>query len=405
MKEYWLSLFPDTFLWIRQEKGYIYNSINGRGVRFENVGTIAGLTAVLEDIDALYRVKIGEKELNIPEVKKWVKELVDTGCGRLAPDDGRHKCPVSMRPELRIQDDIEYYQWEYRQHIDGNIIHNLHELVFYVNGSRYGDASVYRQIRYPLPEEVGEANVEQMEAIVASGLRSELLSTISLVGNIWNYSAYTRLLSYLKSTGKYIILYVVDKDAEMNAEELEKWKGENICFHIWVTEEEVSQRLFNRWKESEYVVFDFKVGSEQEYEQAEIYRENYGLRNTEVLPVYTGDNFSFFRDHLFLTPEEIEEFVISKREIFLRQTLNIYHFGKLYVLPEGDVYANLNDPQLGRVEEPLHDIVYREMTEGKSWFRIRDGKTCRECLYQWLCPSPSNYELVMGKSCFCHTEE
>ena len=31
-----------------------------------------------------------------------------------------------------------------------------------------------------------------------------------------------------------------------------------------------------------------------------------------------------------------------------------------------------------------------------SWFRIRNDEPYRNWLYQWLCPSPSDYELVVA---------
>ena len=92
---------------------------------------------------------------------------------------------------------------------------------------------------------------------------------------------------------------------------------------------------------------------------------------------------------------------MSKRDIFIRQTLNISYFGKLYIEPDGKVYANLDNAPLGMIDDSPHDLVYKELTEGHSWLHIRDQEPCRECVYQWLCPSPSNYERVIGKPDLC----
>lgn len=95
----------------------------------------------------------------------------------------------------------------------------------------------------------------------------------------------------------------------------------------------------------------------------------------------------------------------TKREIYANQTINRNEFGKITVLPNGDILANPNNKKLGTIKDDrIHDIIYREMTEGNSWLRIRDQKPCCDCIYQWLCPSPSNYESVIGKPNLCHVK-
>jgi len=77
----------------------------------------------------------------------------------------------------------------------------------------------------------------------------------------------------------------------------------------------------------------------------------------------------------------------------------------LTIGPDGKVYSgDMNEPAIGTIDESLYTIVYREMTEGHSWLRIRDQKPCCDCIYQWLCPSPSNYELAIGKPNLCHVK-
>ena len=74
-------------------------------------------------------------------------------------------------------------------------------------------------------------------------------------------------------------------------------------------------------------------------------------------------------------------------------------------MPNGDVYANLNHPLLGNIYvDSILEIVHREIDKGLSWFRIRNQGPCNGCVYQWLCPSPSNYEMEIGKSNLCHVK-
>jgi pseudo-rSAM protein len=75
-------------------------------------------------------------------------------------------------------------------------------------------------------------------------------------------------------------------------------------------------------------------------------------------------------------------------------------------MPNGDVYANVNHPALGNIDtHSIHEIVQKEVDEGKSWFRIRAQAPCTDCIYQWLCPPLSDYEIVIGRSNLCHVKK
>ena len=84
------------------------------------------------------------------------------------------------------------------------------------------------------------------------------------------------------------------------------------------------------------------------------------------------------------------------------EAMKISNFGKLTVMPDGTVYANVNASPLGTIDDSLYSLVYKEFMEGKSWFKVRDEAPCIDCVYQWLCPSPSNYEKVVGRPNLCH---
>ena len=74
-------------------------------------------------------------------------------------------------------------------------------------------------------------------------------------------------------------------------------------------------------------------------------------------------------------------------------------------MPNGDTYANVNYPALGNIyTDSIYDIVCKEIEEGASWFRIRNQEPCNKCVYQWLCPPPSDFEIVIGRPNLCHVK-
>ena len=82
--------------------------------------------------------------------------------------------------------------------------------------------------------------------------------------------------------------------------------------------------------------------------------------------------------------------------------MNIENFGKLFIMPARNVYANVNSSSLGTIDDSPYSIVYKEFTKGHSWLKVRDQSPCSDCIYQWLCPTPSNYETVISRTNLCH---
>ena len=94
----------------------------------------------------------------------------------------------------------------------------------------------------------------------------------------------------------------------------------------------------------------------------------------------------------------------TKQNIFAHQALNTNDFGKLTIKSNGKVYANVYQAPIGSIEEDIRSLVYKEMSEGSSWLRLRDMQPCSDCVFQWLCPSPSDYELEIGRPDLCHVK-
>ena len=91
------------------------------------------------------------------------------------------------------------------------------------------------------------------------------------------------------------------------------------------------------------------------------------------------------------------------KEIFANQTLNTYNFGRLYIKSKGNVLTKGNKEPIGNIKkDTIKRIIFNEISTGNLWLNIRDNQPCSDCLYQWLCPSPSDYEIAIGKPNLCH---
>lgn len=127
--------------------------------------------------------------------------------------------------------------------------------------------------------------------------------------------------------------------------------------------------------------------------------------NGSIMPFYNKNNLSFFEQYVYITYDDLLDQPINKQSIFRRQVLNENFFGKIYILPSGDIYSNLNSSCLGNIKNiSFGQIIYNELSDSKVWLLTREStqNSCNECANRFLCPSISNYELVLDKTDLCH---
>lgn len=133
--------------------------------------------------------------------------------------------------------------------------------------------------------------------------------------------------------------------------------------------------------------------------------DQYEITIYQIVPICLEENRDFIVENVFLTQDDILSVPMSKQRIFSNQVVNSNDFGHLNIFSNGTVYANLYFEKLGNILiEELADLVYKEAVGGNSWYRIRREEPCSSCVFQWLCPSPSNYELVIDKPNLCHVK-
>ena len=136
--------------------------------------------------------------------------------------------------------------------------------------------------------------------------------------------------------------------------------------------------------------------------EAEQFVTQFQIEKYRLKPVYTGSNIRFFEENVFLSKEDILSVHQTVKDIFSHQAINVYDYGKINIISNGDVYANLNHEVLGNIYvDNIYEIVQKEVSKGESWFRIRDQAPCSNCVYQWICPSPSDYEILIGRPNLC----
>ena len=153
------------------------------------------------------------------------------------------------------------------------------------------------------------------------------------------------------------------------------------------------------------IEWSFIISSESTLEKTILSIDKYDL-DADLLPFYNGENIAFFKKNVYTNIEDLNTNIVNKQQIFSRQVINENMFGKLTLLPNGDLYANVNKACLGNVlHKSLNEIIYKEKNMKDAWFMTRSQTPCKQCVYCLLCPSVSNYELVLGKFDLCSIRE
>jgi pseudo-rSAM protein len=114
---------------------------------------------------------------------------------------------------------------------------------------------------------------------------------------------------------------------------------------------------------------------------------------------------TFFEENIFMKQEDILDIRLDRQGIFALQELNTYKFGKITLMPDGKIYADINKDSIGNIKEPIVDVLCRELIYGDSWRHTRyQVRPCNQCRFKLICPSPSHYESAIGKPNLCHVK-
>lgn len=401
MKNNWLTLYGDTFLWLKDNTGLIYNAANKAKLIFHLSDKIEIICHQFLEINNLYTIELTEEAIRDDEINQWIHSLISIQAGYLSLHIEFDKRPVSLSPILKVQDDKEYYEEQHKLGFKGKILQNIHELTFYINGSQYGNDECFKQTIYPVKSRY-ILNSSTICSFIKNS-RTIFLSNINLVGNLFSYSDSERLISYISNLSVQTTIYMLINDFLNNVQEIKEreWPT-NIHFNLLINTVFDISCLQNISTPFFVTIFVF---SEDEFMQfSSMFETFYAVKNIRYIPLYNKSNLSFFESNVFMGKNDMDKIELSKNEIFMRQAFNAEDFGKLTVMPDGNVYANVNALPLGTIDDSPYSIVYKEFTNGESWFKLRDQAPCNNCIYQWLCPSPSNYEIVIERPNLCHVK-
>lgn len=402
MEKSYLYIEPYTLLFVRGNSCLLYNTLDKKVTKLAVDESLLPVMAQLVDKKC---IELSLQQLRDDSVVGFIDLLRSTFNGDVLDGDVESVPPAVFSPIVNNQRDfvrLKKYDWV---EMGSQVMDYLEEVYIYLNGinSEKG-LGVYNQTPSYF---YGD---EQINA----GLLIDWLETINdhqanqinfLGGDIMKHSDFKRIWDVSKKKAVRLNLYY---RYDLFVEESISFLKENPCMLFLVVpiplfDKDVFLRLFLSVQRMEAVHWLFLVTSEADYAAIEDLVKEIPIEFYKVKPIFTGDNLPFFESAVFVDEQDIEANGLTKREVYVSQEINRNDFGRITILPNGKVHANVNKPAIGEIGQGrVSDMLYKEMSEGNSWLCVRNQKPCCDCVYQWLCSSPSNYELVLGKLNLCH---
>lgn len=388
----WIQLFPDTFLWIKTNKGLLYNVRNKIGYAFDLDAQIKKWCTQLLDPDNLYTV-LTDSDISTKQ-SEWMETIEKMQFGKILPEESVDRKPVSLPPILYIDKKINPES----SAANDNLLTYLHEIVFYIGGKETKHPDYYKQLYYPVYAE------ERLSA----------KEVIAYINKSEGYNLHTLSFIGMECLPPDETAQLIDRLSAFEQKKVLIATTDNLDFHISLITQNPKAGLrltlvcsslaeytegAQKAASLEHVKYILLIKDETDCLEAETLPEH-----VIVFPVYTESNLQFFEENIFMTESDLQYTELNKREIFRNQTLNSNFFGKLIIMPDGKVYADSNNSPLGLISDSVYESIFKAMTGDGSWMKTRSHAPCNACIYQWICPPPSNYEPVLGKPNLCCLE-
>ncbi|NHB70280.1 TIGR04150 pseudo-rSAM protein [Perlabentimonas gracilis] len=414
MTKYMLYLEPYTFLKRDEEKVLIVNTLSGKCFVVNAFVELNQLVDRIQTNEKSYSVQLDASEIENSQYSEFISIVRSTYSGDVVKLEGQSLPPVILPPRVNNRLDIAKLSNNKDRSIGDEAKDYIQEVTVVLTNKCSFDCTDcskhYRQFAACTKAfgDLMELSLGQVKKFFKQFNPQRHPAVAIIGGDITQYSELTDALLYFASINakKSLLLHANHIQRFVNS------VGNNMPSSISLkvnippdcTEPfflEFVPRLIAQYE----VMLQFIVESEKDFLKANALANKLELENVSFKPFFNGHNFEFFTNQVFLSHDDIICERYSKNDIFLRQSINSYDFGKITIIPNGEIVANPNFGSIGDVSTSIGDLYANEVENGKSWFRTRTEQPCNNCVYQWLCPSPSNYELAIGKPNLCHIFE
>jgi len=425
-KNDWFYLDSFVHVSVKGRMLVLYNPYTGKLLEYRDNEKIMKLVKRLLEPRNMWVVRLSEKDLKDPDIDTFVTEIREYFMGDLLDVRYSSAKPMQMVPHVKIQKDIELLNKEQERTAGENIMSYLSEVFIYLNASCPQQCRMcgYAYLQFPCctarPDRNTELPIHMIESLLEECAYSKLKEIHLLGGDLLLYSQWEPLTERLDQSPARKFFWLHYLNAASRLTDLKRLKMKNSCVKMPVSFPLRADRLITAlqsFQDLEITVVPVPViGDDREYEEAEALLSTLWKGNAEYIPVYRSgnsesgertSNIDFFKENFFISRQDIEELKPDLKSIYMSGVINTADFGKITVTSEGEVFANINNPPLGKLgKEALADMLVKELKGRNSWrFTRKDVKPCKNCAYLNLCPPITNYNRAIGQYHMCFIKD
>lgn len=410
MRNFWIILEPYTFLWSNSKCILLYNSLSQKSFLIKNNKILNPIILELEDEKNLYCISIKETALEDLLVKKFVRTLRYSYCGDIISHELCKNKPLVIYPSLNINEDgRDTTNIQSKEILGKNILNNLINVDIYLGGV-CSKGCIYCKSKYKQVCWCKQDN-NVFDYYMLCKLLNEIsalkLVKVNFIGDIFSYLQSYNLIDVLKDCNlKKVFTFDYHFAFKYKNEIIQILKyGIKINLLIGDTNE-IEQLLMLPFVHDQNVEYNFSVESAEEFFFFSDFIFKHNLTNTAIYPYFNGKNLTFFEQNVFQNENDILSTKLNRKDIFAHKTINSNFFGKIIILPNGNILPNINSMPIGNIKNGIKSAIYEEMVNGIYWKKTRNSiSPCKQCLYRDLCPPISNYEIIMDKMDLCHIKK
>lgn len=406
-KKYWLVMEPYVFIFKGENEYTLYNSLSFDILNIDAKNKI--ITNLLDEllkIDNLYSISISEEALCNKKVVNFIDSLRNNFLGDLFSTNLFPTKPAIIPPIINIKNSIENLQKDVELQSKNTYMNFLNEISVYLNGkcsNRCENCNNYFHQTFFCSKSNLEFEKKDIDKIFSIIEEYGILRINILGGNIFLYKYLDYTLNKLNSIDIDKHIYINVKN--INIESLNSlYKINNIHINLlFDLNQKINFSIFDSLPMyNEQLNFIFLVTNEKNMSKTYKIIEYYCIKNYKIIPFY-NNNIDFFENFVFHSSEDIISSRLSAKNIFTKQSINHYYYGKFIITSDKKIYSDINSNFIGTINDNILDLIKNELNTNSSWFKTRNKlDICKSCSYQFICPSPSAYEQVIGKPNLCH---
>jgi uncharacterized protein len=416
--DYWF--FIDTYVHIKIKKDslLLYNSLTGKALQYFKEEKILKLVKRML-LPKNQQVALLKKDfLQDPVISQLVSKVRSHFMGDIVATANSKGKPIQMMPVVTVEKDVKFLKRHPDYSIGDNVLSYLTEIFLYINNECdqkcHICSSAYKQFTCCTVKKKNPPifDMKRIKEILEQTKSASIKRLNILGGDIFKFPSLEELKQMSEVYSREIIFHthflnLFEKDGSLK-DQLKLFANHSNSLKVYVTFPKKQERFkialdFFR-KEDVNHQFIFIVQDEGEFQEAESIISFFNIKQVNYRPFYNGNNLEFFRENIFVDEKEVLMSKPSLKHIYRNSLVNPSNFGRLTILSNGHIYANVNASRLGVWgKESIYDVLYKEINHGKSWRRIRKNlEPCKRCTFEALCPPLSNYTYAIGRNNLCH---